>query len=233
MIDERGILLVYPLANQARPPSIWSELWPKTKMRWDWDQGADTRVVDLWHLKNVLAAKADVAYAKWFRDRATFFSLPVFHALLGEVASEQGLGNEARDILALLRERSPLSTKQIRAEAGLQGKATQGAFDRAMKQLWRRLLIVGIGEVADGAFPSLLVSATDHVFEDLWATRAKVPPKARAALADAFAYEPKWKEFASKLEVKAPRARKSRDADDRERGPGISMRDEIGPKKRG
>ncbi len=37
-----------------------------------------------------------------------------------------------------------------------------------MKELWSRLLIMGVGEVDDGAFPSLNMSATRLRFEDLW-----------------------------------------------------------------
>jgi hypothetical protein len=37
-----------------------------------------------------------------------------------------------------------------------------------MKDLFGRLLIVGFGEVEDGAFPSLAVGATQHIYEDLW-----------------------------------------------------------------
>ena len=37
-----------------------------------------------------------------------------------------------------------------------------------MRELWERLLIVGVGEVDDGAFPSLAVGATEVLFEELW-----------------------------------------------------------------
>ena len=49
--------------------------------------------------------------------------------------------------------------------------------------LWSRLLIVG--EVDDGAFPSLAVGATELVFEDLWLSRAKVSADSRKPLDDA------------------------------------------------
>lgn len=41
-----------------------------------------------------------------------------------------------------------------------------------MKDLFSRLLIVGFGEVEDGAFPSLAVGATELLFSDIW-TQAK------------------------------------------------------------
>ena len=186
VIDELGIALVYPLANRPEPPSLWSALYPKSAMSWSWDAGADDRVVDLWHLRARLAEGRDVAYAKWFRGRATVFSLPVFHAMLGSIANAgdplADLPSEAHDILALLRERSPLSTKELRAEAGLRGKAHERTFNHAMKTLWSRLSIVGVGEVEDGAFPSLAVGATELLFEDLWVARSEVPAGAVRAL---------------------------------------------------
>lgn len=186
MIDERGILLVYPINNEVEPPSLWHALWPNAEMSWSWDGDADDRVVDLWHLRARLAASHDVAYGKWFKGRATFFSLPVFHALLGRIVQTGDpfgdLPQAAHDLLALLRERSPLSTKLLRQQAGLKGKAHDRAFNQAMKLLWSRLLIVGVGEVEDGAFPSLAVGATELLFEDLWLSRENVPDASRAAL---------------------------------------------------
>jgi len=37
-----------------------------------------------------------------------------------------------------------------------------------MQELWQRLLIVGFGEVDEGAFPSLALGATRWIFEDLY-----------------------------------------------------------------
>jgi hypothetical protein len=50
----------------------------------------------------------------------------------------------------------------------LQGRANEAAYSRGMKDLFTRFLIVGFGEVEDGAFPSLAVGATELLFEDLW-----------------------------------------------------------------
>jgi len=189
LIDERGILLVYPIANKVEPPSLWHALWPNSQMDWSWDNDADDRVAELWHLRARLAESHEVAYGKWFKGRATFFSLPVFHAMLARIC-EAGdpfadLPRAAHDILALLRERSPLSTKLLRQEAGLRGKAHDRAFNQAMKILWSRLLLVGVGEVEDGAFPSLAVGATELLFEDLWLSRSKVSAASRKALDEA------------------------------------------------
>lgn len=187
IVERRGIVLVYPIAGKTDPPSLWGDLYENAPMDWAWDEDADPRVADLWHLRRELAETSDVAYAKWFRGRATFFALPVLQAILGRLTRagdlEAGLPPEAREILALLRERSPLSTKELRAAADLRGKAHERIFTHAMKALWTRLLVVGTGEVDDGAFPSLAVAATDLVFEDVFAARQDVPPEVEARLA--------------------------------------------------
>jgi hypothetical protein len=194
IVDRLGIVLVYPIDNKPEPRSLWSELHPKVTMEWAWDEGADPRVAELWHLRERLARSHDVAYAKWFRGRATFFSLSVFHALLGQFARAgdvfAGLPREARDILELLRERSPLSTKELRALADLRGKEHEAVFNHAMKALWSRLLVVGTGEVPDGAFPSLAVGATELLFEDTWNARREVPVKANKQLDEALTQSP-------------------------------------------
>jgi hypothetical protein len=201
IVDRLGICLVYPIANKPQPPSLWSAIHPRTKMEWSWDEDADPRVAEMWHLRERLARSSDVAYAKWFRGRATFFSLPVFHALLGRLTEAgdlfAGLPHEADEILERLREVSPRSTKEIRAEAGLRGKPFESLFTHAMKALWARLLLVGTGEVPDGAFPSLAVAATEMMFEDLWNARANVPTDARTKLDETLRRSPA---FAKELE---------------------------------
>lgn len=186
VVERRGIVLVYPLRDRPEIPSLWGDIYPRTKMEWSWDADADPRVAEMWHVRERLSRTTEVAYAKWFRGRATFFSLPVFRALLGRLTRAgdllADLPREADEILELLRERSPLSTKELRAAADLRGKAAEGLFTHAMKSLWQRLLVVGTGEVEDGAFPSLAVAATELVFEDVWNGRHDVPPDAEAAL---------------------------------------------------
>lgn len=193
-VDRKGILLVYPIPSRPEIPSLWSELHPRAKMNWSWNADADPRVAEVWHLRERLAHTHDVAYAKWFRGRATFFSLPVFAALLGRLSKagniHAGLPSAATDILDLLRERSPLSTKQLRAEADLRGKENEARFTHAMKALWTRLLIVGTGEVPDGAFPSLAVGATELLFEDAWSQRLAIPKRSDTALTEALKRAP-------------------------------------------
>ncbi|MBX3233159.1 MAG: hypothetical protein KIT84_20420 [Labilithrix sp.] len=200
LVERSGILVVYPIDGRPDVPSLWSALYPRVKMEWSWDEDADPRVAEVWHLRERLQRTHDVAYAKWFRQRATFFSLPVFTALLGRITRrlgdvQRGLPAAAVEILELLRERSPLSTKEVRAGVDLRGKANEAMFTHAMKALWTRLLIVGTGEVPDGAFPSLSFGATELLFEDAWNERRGVPADAEGALDAAFARTPAFAQF--------------------------------------
>jgi hypothetical protein len=182
-IEQHGILLVYPIDNRPEPNSLWRVLHPRTPMRWAWDEGADDRVVALWHLRERLAASRKVVYGKWYRDRAVFFSHALFAAMLAHVREQPLLlSREARELYALLEEDSPQSTKTLRRAAGLVGREFERVWTQAMRELWSRLLIVGTGEVDDGAFPSLAVGATRWIFEDVWEAAGEPPSEAQRTL---------------------------------------------------
>jgi hypothetical protein len=179
-INKRGILLVYPLANRAEPRSLWSELFPRSQMRWEWDSGGDTRVADLWYLREELSRSREVMYAKWFQGRATLFSRPVFTHLLAYLSvpeRRQRLTRASDEALAALEADSPLSTKQLKAAIGLEGRLMEAAYNRALKPLWSNLLITAFGEFDDSSFPSLGIGATATLFEDEWAAARDITPE--------------------------------------------------------
>jgi hypothetical protein len=171
-INKKGMLLVFPQENKKEPPSLWYEFFPRTKMRWEWDENGDTKVSDLWMLREKLSLSRKTIYTKWFRGRATLISLDLFPAMLKaanpDLPEARGLTFTAREILDLLEEDSPLSTKQLKRLSGLQGRAAESSYTRALKELWDRMLIVAYGEVDEGAFPSLAVGSTKVLFEDQW-----------------------------------------------------------------
>jgi hypothetical protein len=202
-VNRRGVLLVFPAANQADPPSLWSELHPRSRMRWEWNDDGDDRVGELWHLRARLARSGKVIYSKWYRGRATLISRPVFRAMLraahdrGDPVS--GLRPESRQLLDLLEENSPQSTRSLRSEANLEGKPLEAIYARGLKELWARLLIVGAGEVDDGAFPSLAIGATKLLFEDLWAARDAPNAEDARLLDSALAGSPAFTRFFNQL----------------------------------
>lgn len=207
-IEARGVLLVYPITNRQDPPSLWFELYPKVEMRWAWDEGADARVVGLWHMRERIAQSRAVVYSKWYKGRAVFFSKRLFAAMLAKLHATgrllEDLPEEARDLLSLLEEDSPISTKELRKRSGLQGKLLERPWTKALNELFARGLVVGTGEVADGAFPSLAVGATRWIFEDLWiaareGTVDDVDALIEAQLPAASAFGKEWRKILGKL----------------------------------
>lgn len=177
-IRRHGALLVFPIANRELPHSLWAEFFPKTRMVWDWNEDSDHRVGDMWQMMKRLSDCREVVYSKWYQGRATFFSHDLFTAMLAlrrvHRVARHDLSETARVLFEVLENNSPLSTKQLKELTDLQGKDNEAAYSRGMKELFQRLMIVGFGEVEDGAFPSLAVGATELLFEDLWRESASL-----------------------------------------------------------
>src|SRR5687768_18617515 len=116
-IEKHGLVLVFPIDNRREPHSLWYHFFPRSQMRWEWDEDGDSRVAELWHLREELSRSGKVVYVKWFRHRATFFSKEMFSAMLASYSRlappPRHLSPEARQCLAALDESSPLSTKQL------------------------------------------------------------------------------------------------------------------------
>jgi hypothetical protein len=170
-INKHGMLLVFPINNQKEPRSLWHEFYPRSEMRWVWDEDGDDRVMKMWFTMKKLSVDKRVVYSKWYQGRATFFSREVFTALRSYLSPDrENLSRQAQELLEILESDSPLSTKQLKKMSELQGKDNASIYNRAMKTLFEQLWIVGFGEVDDGAFPSLAVGATSLLYEDLYLT---------------------------------------------------------------
>ncbi len=211
-INTRGLLLVYPIDNRPDPLSLWSELYPKTKMRWEWDDEGDSRVADLWHLRTILSESRQVVYSKWYQNRATFFSRPLWTALykLSRDWQPARWPAESHEILEVLDTDSPLSTKQLKEAVGLQGKLLESTYEKALRPLWQHMDLVGFGEFEDSSFPSLGVGSARVLFEDL------VQEADRLSKDDAFQllghYLPEkslWRKFWNRISAPSKIARKS------------------------
>lgn len=178
LINKKGILLVFPINNRKEPDSLWSQFYPRSKMDWSWDEDGDDRVAKMWALMKRLSDCREVVYSKWYQGRATFFSKKLFTALLclrkNDLQLNFKLSRTALQILEILESDSPLSTKQLKKIAELQGRDNERFYQRAMKELFKDFHIVAFGEVDDGAFPSLATGATKNLFEDLWADAQKM-----------------------------------------------------------
>lgn len=169
-INNEGFLLTFPIKNSSAPNSLWNMLYPGQAMIWEWTDESDSKVADLWHLRNQLAESRQVIYGKYFRGRATFFSKKVFQDLLTiqDTAHYSITNHDAKNILEALQLDSPLSTKQLKEITELKGRLCEPLYNRALRTLWESFSIVAIGEIDDGAFPSLAHGSTQLVFEDLW-----------------------------------------------------------------
>lgn len=196
-INKNGALLVFPHNNRPEPNSLWKEFFPRKKLRWEWNEDGDNSVFDLWALMKRLSDNKKVVYSKWHQGRATFFSRELFKAMLciyrQQGSLEAGLNFESRDLLEILEQDSPLSTKDLKSMAGLQGKYNASLYNRGMRDLFRRLLIVGYGEVDDGAFPSLAIGSTKLLYEDLWRDSVEITANRAQEIIDQ--YMPKGSVF--------------------------------------
>jgi hypothetical protein len=188
-IEEHGVLLVYPIKGREEIPSLWSVLHPKARMDWAWDEGADARISAMWDLRERLSRTRDVVYGKWIAGRATFFSRDLFRATLATLRARadlrRGLSRASGEVLDLLMESSPQPTGALRDLAGLAGRAHEAEYGRATKALWARLLVVGAGEQPERGFPSLLMGATELLFEDLWLGAEELRPEDERRVAEA------------------------------------------------
>jgi len=200
-IEKHGCLLVYPMDNKKEPQSLWSVLYPRKKMLWDWNADGGEEISQLWHTRMEMSVEGKVVYAKWYRGRATFFSREVFKNMLAylqtsvqtsldtmqtsdtenrlDVENERPttkpkLSFQSQEALEVLQMDSPQSTPKLKRAMDLRGRDNESIFNRALKPLWNYLYIVGFGEEEDSSFPSLNMAATEHVFEDLWLESQKI-----------------------------------------------------------
>lgn len=173
-INKHSALLVFPIKNKIEPLSLWQVFHPRTKMDWDWSEDGNNLVARMWHLREELSRSDLVVYTKWYQGRATFFSTSFFPYILSYFSQkldwDRTLSEHARYIYRALLENSPQAPKQLRRtlrdEYGLE--LTAAELEKVVKQLFRYLLIVGYGEIDEGAFPSLAIGASKNIFEELW-----------------------------------------------------------------
>ncbi|HRK07306.1 MAG TPA: hypothetical protein PLZ57_06020 [Pseudobdellovibrionaceae bacterium] len=167
-IEKHGALLVFPLNNRPAPLSLWHVLHPDLPMRWEWSDDGDDAVVQMWHLRRELMESGQVYYGKYIRGRATVLSLSVFEATWKLTAPRRqvGLLGEAAELAEVLEADSPQSTRQLRQATDLGGRVNEARYQAAMKRLWSEMWIAGVGEVDEGAFPSLAHAWTESVLED-------------------------------------------------------------------
>lgn len=187
-INRAGALLVFPLENRPEPPSLWSGFFPRKKMRWEWADEGDTDMWSMWGMMKELSDCREVVYSKWYKGRATFLSRTLFTAMLARMRRQPGhkagLESDAALVFEILENNSPLSTRQLKKFAELQGRENEGTYNRALKALFTRLLIIVYGEVDEGSFPSLAIGSTRLLYEDLWNEAEEMSDRAAGRIID-------------------------------------------------
>jgi len=115
-IEKQGALLVFPIANSNEPHSLWSQLFSQDENALEWDDGADNRVAELWHFTRRAGSFSPGRLFEMVPRARTFFSKSVFQTMLAlRRPFEPVLAmTEARSVLEILEENSPLSTKALR-----------------------------------------------------------------------------------------------------------------------
>lgn len=88
-INQQGILLTFPIDNKKEPNSLWAQFYPKKKMIWKWDETGDNKVGEMWMLMKKLSDCKEVVYSKWYRGRATFFSIILRHCFVISSSSKK------------------------------------------------------------------------------------------------------------------------------------------------
>lgn len=182
-IQRQGLVLAFPIKNdRAETPSLWSLFFPHTKMRWQWDESGDNRLSRLWHFREKLSRSGQVVYSKWYRGRGTFFNFAEFERILAcswnfQQDLRTQLSPDAQRIYEALLDNSPQSPRQLKKSCELNGRFFESVWNRATHELWQKGLMVGWGEIDDGAFPSLALGATERLFEPLWLHAQTLDPR--------------------------------------------------------
>ncbi len=172
LIEERGCVAVFP--DTARKSSPWVSLWelyyPRSPFRWNWEEGADPRVVRLWWLKDELARSKRVVYGRFFGNRPVFLSLGEAAKIVKNHPQPQSLSALARECLSQLEDNSPLTKRMISRELRKSGyEFSRSEIDRALLDLQKSFRIVSLGdsEREAGPMPSSEYAATALVFPQL------------------------------------------------------------------
>ena len=126
-----------------------------------------------WRLKDVLTAKRAVYYGKVIAGRPAFIAqqlLPAFLRLRAERVSYSamfrrgGLSLCAKLVMDALRRRPVAATRELRAATGYSRPSRRAEFDRAMKELQEKFLVLKVEERYDPF--SYIWSTLEHQWRD-------------------------------------------------------------------
>ena len=195
-VDTVGFCTLFPV-NKVPLPSLYAAVSGR-------DPGAglvfDEHFENIWHWKDELPRRGRAFAGKFFRGRSTFISKELLRYFLAmrESASAASdhrhfyahgrIRDDARVIWEKLDELGPLATLELRHACGMETKAGNKRFKRAIVDLQCMLVVVHFGvERETRAWASGRYELTCRAFpEEVAAAEAISPEEARAVLAAKF-----------------------------------------------
>jgi hypothetical protein len=170
-VERLGCVAVFPEKSSKKSSivSLWELFYPRSPMKWEWDESADNRVVKLWWLKNEVARTQKVLYGRFFSNRPVFVSPSEAQKILKSLHLRP-LSPLAREILARLEDNSPQTKRMLGRELRGDGwEPTRADFERALLDLQKSFQIVSLGdsEREKGPMPSSEYAAFGLIFPNL------------------------------------------------------------------
>ena len=175
-VKELGFCLLFP-GKKLRLPSlveaVEGRLLPDYNPRRDWS----SEFLRVWKWKDELPRKRLAWYGKYFRGRGTFLApefLAYFYRLEGTPGSDDDyarlyrdgrISADARLVCAELLEHGPLGSMELRYALKWEGKRGNQRFQRALRELQSRLVLVHWGTKAETkAWESAVYQFTPRAF---------------------------------------------------------------------
>jgi hypothetical protein len=153
-VEDVGFCLVFSNRTQQLP-CLWVAVCGRRDPVFPEHSHHDPELMLTWNLKDLLPAKRLVYYGKLILGKPSMVSLahfPDFYALHGSAHDEQylydyeagRLSRAAKQIMDVLVEDHPLTTKELKRRTHLDASRSRAIFDQAIAELQRKLSITMI-----------------------------------------------------------------------------------------
>jgi hypothetical protein len=153
-VEDVGFCLVFTNRTQQLP-CLWVAVCGRRDPVFPQHSHHDPELMLTWHLKDLLPARRRVYYGKLILGKPSMVSLahfPDFYALHGPAHDEQylydyeagRLSRAAKQIMDVLVEDHPLTTKELKRRTHLEASRSRPLFDQAIAELQRKLYITMI-----------------------------------------------------------------------------------------
>jgi hypothetical protein len=153
-VEDVGFCLVFTNRTQQLP-CLWVAVCGRRDPVFPEHSHHDPELMLTWNLKDLLPAKRLVYYGKLILGKPSMVSLahfPDFYALHGPAHDEQylydyeagRLSRAAKQIMDVLVEDHPLTTKELKRRTHLDASRSRAIFDQAIAELQRKLSITMI-----------------------------------------------------------------------------------------